>query len=88
MDLFDDLPFDDEFETAPVAARPLSISELTAQLKHLVEHGFSSVAVEGEISNCRQWSSGHLYFTLKDDYAQIRAVMFRKTAHAWSRVDA
>ncbi len=33
--------------------------------------------VEGEISNCKQWSSGHLYFTLKDDYAQIRAVMFR-----------
>ena len=39
-----------------------------------------SVAVEGEISNCRPAASGHLYFTLKDDSAQIRAVMFRTTA--------
>ena len=35
------------------------------------------LAVVGEVSNCKSWSSGHLYFTLKDDYAQIRAVMFR-----------
>ena len=45
-----------------------------------IEGAFASVAVEGEISNCRQWSSGHIYFTLKDDHAQIRAVMFRTTA--------
>ena len=37
------------------------------------------VLVEGEISNCKQWSSGHLYFTLKDDYSQLKAVMFRLT---------
>src|SRR5678815_1391199 len=73
------LPFDDEHEEIPGPRRaPLSVSELTAQLKHLVEDEFSSVTVEGEISNCRPWSTGHIYFTLKDDYSQIRAVMFRK----------
>jgi exodeoxyribonuclease VII large subunit len=77
MDLFD-LPFDD---VEPPAARgPISVSELTSRLKQLIEGGFASLAVEGEISNCRQWSSGHLYFTLKDDFAQIRAVMFRTSA--------
>jgi exodeoxyribonuclease VII large subunit len=76
------LPFDDEDDApAPAAARrPLTVSELTARLKAVVEGAFGGVAVEGEISNCRQWSSGHIYFTLKDDYAQVRAVMFRTTA--------
>jgi exodeoxyribonuclease VII large subunit len=68
------LPFDGE--SAP-GVRPISVSELTAQLKGIVEGAFASVIVLGEISNCRPWSSGHLYFTLKDDYAQLRAVMFR-----------
>jgi len=75
------LPFDGEDEETPGPRRaPLTVSELTAQLKHLVEDEFSSVTVEGEISNCRPWSTGHIYFTLKDDYSQIRAVMFRKEA--------
>jgi len=77
MPLHPDLPFDDE---TPAAARALSVSDLTARLKQLVERGFGTLAVEGELSNCRQWSSGHLYFTLKDDYAQLRAVMFRTAA--------
>jgi exodeoxyribonuclease VII large subunit len=69
------------FDNAPAPRRgPLSVSELTARLKQVIEQGFSSIVVEGEISNCRRWSSGHLYFTLKDDYAQIRAVVFRATA--------
>lgn len=72
------LPWDDA--AGPMADRPLSVSALTAQIKHLVEGRFSSVAVEGEISNCRRWSTGHVYFTLKDDYAQVRAVMFRAQA--------
>ncbi len=55
----------------------LSVSELTGRLRDLVERGFGALAVHGEISNCKRWSSGHLYFTLKDDYAQLRAVMFR-----------
>lgn len=68
------LPFDEPSASARV---PITVGELTAHLKELVEAGFGSVAVVGEISNCKQWSSGHLYFTLKDDAAQLRAVMFR-----------
>jgi exodeoxyribonuclease VII large subunit len=68
------LPFDGEGASD---AHPVSVSELTMQLKGIVEGAFASVLVLGEISNCRPWSSGHLYFTLKDDYAQMRAVMFR-----------
>jgi exodeoxyribonuclease VII large subunit len=68
------LPFDDERPS------PCSVSELTAELKQVVERTFARVFVEGEVSNCRQWSSGHIYFTLKDDRAQIRAVVFRMTA--------
>ena len=43
----------------------------------MVESGFADVAVEGELSNCKLWHTGHLYFTLKDAGAQIRGVMFR-----------
>ena len=76
MDPHPGLPFGDE---APLERGTLSVSELSARLKEIIELGFAGLAVEGEISNCKQWSSGHLYFTLKDDYAQIRAVMFRTT---------
>jgi exodeoxyribonuclease VII large subunit len=69
------LPFDDE----PPAPEPWTVSSLTAAIRGTLEQTFSAVLVEGEISNCRQWSSGHLYFTLKDDFAQLRAVMFRTT---------
>lgn len=69
------LPFDDE----PPAAAPWTVSGLTAAIRGALEQTFAAVLVEGEISNCRQWSSGHLYFTLKDDLAQVRAVMFRTT---------
>jgi exodeoxyribonuclease VII large subunit len=65
--------------TPRAKADPLSVSELTARLKNTVESTFNGVAVEGELSNCKQWSSGHLYFTLKDDRAQLRGVMFRTT---------
>jgi exodeoxyribonuclease VII large subunit len=71
------LPFEED--DRPPAA-PWSVSELTARIKQTLESSFTGVTVEGEISNCRHWSSGHLYFTLKDDRAQIRAVMFRTTA--------
>ena len=74
---FDDIPIEDELRPPP---RVLSVSELSAQLKATVERAFNGIAVEGEISNCRQSSSGHVYFTLKDDYAQVRAVVFRMTA--------
>ncbi|HXT70635.1 MAG TPA: exodeoxyribonuclease VII large subunit [Vicinamibacterales bacterium] len=78
------LPFEDEDQDEVPGPRraPLSVSELNAQLKHLIEGDFQGVTVEGEISNCRPASSGHIYFTLKDDYSQLRAVMFRKEARA------
>jgi len=54
-----------------------SVSELTQQIKLNLERSFSSLWVAGEISNLKQPSSGHYYFTLKDDQSQISAVMFR-----------
>jgi len=56
--------------------RPHSVSSLTGELKALIEGRFSRVYVEAEISGWRRYPSGHCYFTLKDDGAQISAVMF------------
>lgn len=56
------------------------VCALTEALKSVIESSFSSVTVEGEISNMRPAASGHLYFTLKDEKAQLRAVMFRGNA--------
>lgn len=62
----------------PVVPRtPLTVTELTADIRAVLESGFADVWVEGELSNCRPWTTGHLYFTLKDAGAQLRAVMFR-----------
>jgi exodeoxyribonuclease VII large subunit len=62
----------------PVVPRaPLTVTELTADIRVVLEAGFADVWVEGELSNCRLWNTGHLYFTLKDAGAQLRAVMFR-----------
>lgn len=58
----------------------LSVSQLTGQLKGVVEHHFSDVWVAGEISNFSRPQSGHCYFTLKDDTAQLRGVIWRGTA--------
>lgn len=55
----------------------LTISELTGQIKKLLEGAFSDVWVEGEVSNLRAPQSGHVYFTLKDEQSQINAVLFR-----------
>ena len=54
-----------------------SVSELTRRIKDLIEAGFPFVWICGEISNLRMPSSGHCYFTLKDESAQISAVVFR-----------
>jgi len=58
----------------------LTVSRLVSLLKETVEDNFVQVAVEGEISNLACPASGHLYFTLKDEVSQLRAVMFRHTA--------
>lgn len=55
------------------------MSSLTAALKALLEHQFSGIAVLGEISNFKQHSSGHRYFTLKDAKASLQCVMWRST---------
>ena len=58
--------------------RPIyTVSQLTGEIKTLLEKNFEHIWVEGEISNFRQPTSGHLYFTLKDESSQLRAVMFR-----------
>ncbi len=54
-----------------------TVSELTYEIKAILEARFSEVWVEGEISNLRIPPSGHFYFTLKDDFSQIRAILFR-----------
>lgn len=57
--------------------RIFTVSELTVQIKNLLETEFSLIWLTGEISNFSRPTSGHFYFTVKDKNAQIRAVMFR-----------
>jgi exodeoxyribonuclease VII large subunit len=54
-----------------------SVSQLNRQIKTYLEQGIGVVAVQGELSNLTKPSSGHWYFTLKDQHAQIRCVFFR-----------
>lgn len=81
MDLFSRLYEGDEKQEVE-ADRPhvYSVAEITREIKILLEDGFPQVTVEGEISNLTRHSSGHRYFTLKDDHAQIRCVMWRSDA--------
>lgn len=58
---------------------PLSVTELTAQIKVLLEQGFSRVEVCGEVSRVTRPASGHAYFTIKDQHAAISAVLWRST---------
>ena len=57
--------------------RAVSVSELTARLKSVVEREFVDLYVEGEISNFRRHTSGHWYFSLKDEAAALRCATFR-----------
>jgi exodeoxyribonuclease VII large subunit len=57
-----------------------SVSELTARVKQTLEADFAEVAVKGEVSNVARPRSGHVYFTLKDDLASIRAVLWKSDA--------
>jgi exodeoxyribonuclease VII large subunit len=59
--------------------KPLTVSQLTNSIRIALESRFVSVWVEGEISNFKDHSSGHWYFTLKDENAQLRAKCFRST---------
>ncbi|MBI1848856.1 MAG: exodeoxyribonuclease VII large subunit [Planctomycetes bacterium] len=60
--------------------RVFSVSELTREIKALLEESFSSVWVSGEISNLHRHSSGHTYLTLKDSGSQIRGVIWRTSS--------
>lgn len=67
--------------SVPVNADTIfSVTSLTAFLREVLEATFPNITLEGEISNYRPNSSGHLYFTLKDEGSQISAVMFRGRA--------
>ena len=59
--------------------KPLTVSQLTNSIRTALEGRFASIWVEGEISNFKDHSSGHWYFTLKDENAQLRAKCFRST---------
>ena len=65
---------------ALVEDKVLSVSEITREIKLSLENEFSGVWVEGEISNFKRHTSGHLYFSLKDEEAALRCVMWRTTA--------
>jgi exodeoxyribonuclease VII large subunit len=64
----------------PKGVKLLSISELTRAVKGVLEEGFAQVWLTGEISNLSRPASGHLYLTLKDAGAQLRAVVWRGVA--------
>jgi exodeoxyribonuclease VII large subunit len=55
-----------------------TVSELTGKIRDLLAKNFTDISVQGEISNCREAQSGHIYFTLKDDRAQVRCVFFKQ----------
>ncbi len=57
-----------------------SVSELTARIKAALELGFAEVALRAEVSNVARPRSGHVYLVLKDDAAQVRAVLWRSAA--------
>jgi len=67
----------------------LTVTALNENIKRLLEESFDTLWVEGEISNLRKPASGHVYFTLKDEKSQIRAVIFRyphmQRSLSWSR---
>lgn len=61
-------------------SRRFSITEITLRIKQTLEERFTGVTVEGEISNFKLHTSGHCYFTLKDEQAQLQAVIWRSRA--------
>jgi exodeoxyribonuclease VII large subunit len=76
------MPLPDQlgFTFQPPARRIWTVKDLMSAVRSAVEREYTDVFVEGEISNCRPAESGHLYFTLKEDGAQMRVVMFRSQA--------
>lgn len=65
----------------PKERRVWSVRGLVSNIRQQVETSYADIWVEGEISNCRPAPSGHIYFTLKDDEAQLPVVLFRRQAN-------
>jgi exodeoxyribonuclease VII large subunit len=63
----------------PDTPLPLTVTQVSTYLKQYIEKGFSQVCLQGEISGCKQHSSGHTYFSLKDDQSVIDAICWRGT---------
>src|SRR5256885_1634473 len=63
----------------PAVRHVYTVTELTVRVRDLLEEQFFEIWVEGELSNCKVWNTGHLYFTLKDSSSQLRGFMFRST---------
>lgn len=74
------LPPDDLFSPLARSESVITVSELNRQVRARVEAGFPLLWVRGELSNVVRAASGHWYFSLKDDAAQVRCVMFRQRA--------
>lgn len=62
------------------ATHIFTVSELTRKIRGLLEETFPRIWVGGEVSNCRRHTSGHVYFTLKDEQSQLSVVLFRNDA--------
>ena len=78
-----------ELDFSPAAATVLSVSQLVRSARDMLERRFPLQWVAGEISNLRPAASGHLYFTIKDETAQVDCVMFKSRAGAldWEPAD-
>jgi exodeoxyribonuclease VII large subunit len=74
------LDFGDAPQPRPSRPRALTVSQLTERIQGVLETEFLDVWVEGEVSNLKEASSGHWYFSLKDDAAQLRAVVWKTDA--------
>lgn len=61
----------------PISAGVYSVTSLTGEIHRMLSRSFDDIKVAGEISGWKVWTSGHAYFTLKDQQAQIRCVLFR-----------
>lgn len=68
-----------------VSTSILTVSEITYQIKNQLESKFASVIIQGEVTNCKLTTSGHIYFDLKDVGAKLPAVMFKGKTHGLSK---
>ena len=73
----EDLDLEDVNDTQSDEPQVLSVGELNSHIRQILEGEFPSLWIKGEISNFKKHTSGHMYFSLKDEKAQVSAVMFR-----------